>query len=261
MNGIWEQLLFLTPGWGDLFEILIVGALFYWLLLLVQRTRAMQMLLGLFFVAGTYFVSRLLNLTIVQSLMETIVQYGAIAAIVVFQPELRSALAQLGQSRMIRIFTKLEKSQVVDEILEAVEGLAHSGTGAILVIEQEMGLDEYAESGTPVGATVSAELLATIFTPQSPLHDGAVIIAGDMIRVARAILPLTQFPIDDRSLGTPAPGRARSQRRDGCPGDRRERKRRRGYRWSTEGNSSPEWSWLGSGSSSPEPSRSRERSN
>ena len=202
MNGIWEQLLFLTPGWGDLFEILIVGALFYWLLLLVQRTRAMQMLLGLFFVAGTYFVSRLLNLTIVQSLMETIVQYGAIAAIVVFQPELRSALAQLGQSRMIRIFTKLEKSQVVDEILEAVEGLAHSGTGAILVIEQEMGLDEYAESGTPVGATVSAELLATIFTPQSPLHDGAVIIAGDMIRVARAILPLTQFPIDDRSLGT-----------------------------------------------------------
>jgi diadenylate cyclase len=125
-----------------------------------------------------------------------------IAALVVFQPELRSALARLGQSRMLRIFQRMEESQVADEIVEAVSQLSRSKIGAIIAIQQDVGLDEYALTGSPVDARVSSEMLTTIFTPYSPLHDGAVIVAGDVIRTAGAILPLTQYPVSDRTLGT-----------------------------------------------------------
>jgi diadenylate cyclase len=197
-----EQLRLLGPGWGDLVEILIVSALFYRILLLVQRTRAAQMLLGVLLLAGLYSLSLLLNFALIRYLLETLFQYGAIAALVVFQPELRSALARLGQSRMLRIFTRLEESKVVDEIVEAVEHLSRSKIGAIIAVENEVGLDEYGTSGSPIQARVSAEMLNTIFTPYSPLHDGAVLIAGDVITAAGAILPLTQRPIADKTLGT-----------------------------------------------------------
>lgn len=202
MTWIWDQLRILSPGWGDLTEIVLVAALFYWFLLLIQRTRAMQMLLGLLLLAGTYFVARFLDLVLIRYLMETLFQYGAIAALVVFQPELRSALARLGQSRMIRIFTKMEESKVVDELVAAVERLSRSKTGAIIALEQDVGLDEYAQTGSRVEAPVSADMLNTIFTPYSPLHDGAVIVSGDIIECAGAILPLTQYPLSDKTLGT-----------------------------------------------------------
>ena len=99
-------------------EIFIVAALLYRLLLLIQRTRAMQMLLGVFLLAFIYVVSWVMDLTLIRYLMETLFQYGVIAALVVFQPELRSALARLGQSRMLRIFQRMEESQVVEEIVE-----------------------------------------------------------------------------------------------------------------------------------------------
>jgi len=202
VSWVWDQLRILSPGWGDLAEILLVAALFYWLLLLIQRTRAMQMLLGLLLLAGTYFVARFLDLVLIRYLMETLFQYGAIAALVVFQPELRSALARLGQSRMLRVFTKMEESQVVDELVEGVEQLSRSKIGAIIALEQDVGLDEYAQTGSRVEAPVSADMLNTIFTPYSPLHDGAVIVSGDLIECAGAILPLTQYPLKDKTLGT-----------------------------------------------------------
>ena len=102
MSRVWDQLQFLHPGWGDLIEILIVTVLFYRLLLLLQRTRAMQMLLGAFLLVGVYFVARILEFSLIRYLLETIFQYGAIGALVVFQPELRSGLARLGRSRFIR---------------------------------------------------------------------------------------------------------------------------------------------------------------
>lgn len=202
MNSVLEQLLFLRPGPADLVEIALVAILFYRILILVQRTRAMQMLLGVLFLALVYGGARLLDFTLVRYLLETIFQYGAIALLIVFQPELRSALARLGQSRMMRMFTKLEEQEVVDEILEGVEALSRSKIGAIIALEQEVGLDEYASSGKPVHARVSAEMLTTIFTPYSPLHDGAVLVKGDMIITAGAILPLTQFAVEDKTLGT-----------------------------------------------------------
>ena len=202
MSRIWEQLQLLQPGWTDLAEILLVAFLLYRLLLVIQKTRAMQILLGLLLLGFTYGVARLLDLILVRTLLETVFQYGAIAALVVFQPELRSALARLGQSRMIRAFQRLEGSRVTDELVEAAERLSRNKTGAIIVVEQEVGLDEYAQTGSAVDARVSSEMLTTIFTPYSPLHDGAVLISGDVIKTAGAILPLTQSPVADRSLGT-----------------------------------------------------------
>lgn len=202
VSAFWEQFQFLWPGWADLIEIGIVAALVYRLLILLQRTRAMQMILGVGLLAGVYVMARILDFSLIRALLETLFQYGAIAALVVFQPELRAALARLGQSRMFRVFAKIEGSEIVEEITNAVEQLSRKGFGAIVCIENEVGLEEYASTGRPVQAPVSAEMLSTIFTPQSPLHDGAVIIVGDTIRSAGAILPLTQSPLQDRTLGT-----------------------------------------------------------
>lgn len=202
MSRIWEDLLLLRPGWGDLVEILIVAFLLYRLLLVIQRTRARQILLGVVLLAFTYGIARLLNFILIRTLLEAFFQYGAIAALVVFQPELRAALARLGQSRMIRVFQRLEGSRVADEIVEAAERLSRSRIGAIIAVEQDVGLEEYAQTGSDVQARVSAEMLTTIFTPYSPLHDGAVLIRGDQIQAAGAILPLTQSSVPDRSLGT-----------------------------------------------------------
>ena len=202
MSRIWEQLQFLKPGWTDLVEILIVAFLLYRLLLVLHRTRAMQILLGVILLGSGYGLSRLLDLILIRTILEKFFQYGAIAALVVFQPELRAGLARLGRSRMMRVFQRLEGSRVTDEIVEAVQRLSRARIGAIIAVEQDVGLDEYAETGSPVHARVSADMITTIFTPYSPLHDGAILISGDVIRTAGAILPLTQSSVSDRSLGT-----------------------------------------------------------
>jgi diadenylate cyclase len=202
VNQFMERVGFLAPDWKDLLEIAVVTVVFYRILVVLAGTRAIQMLFGLGSLVGIYFLSRILNLLLLQALLEYLFQYGAIAALVVFQPELRSALAHLGQSRLMRLFTRLEQNEVAEEIAQAVDELSRAKTGAIIAIEREVGLGEYVETGTPMQARVSAPLLTTIFTPYSPLHDGAVVIRGDTIVAAGAILPLTQFPVSDRALGT-----------------------------------------------------------
>ena len=198
-----QQIDFLTPNWRDLLEIVVVAAIFYRILLVLAGTRAIQMLAGLLLLVGIYYVSRILSLDLLRSLLEYLFEFGAIAALVVFQPELRSALAHLGQNRLLRrFFTRLEESQVAEEIAQAAEELARSKVGAIIAIEREVGLGEYADTGTELQARVSAPLINTIFAPYSPIHDGAVIVRGDMIIAAGAILPLTQFPVSDKSMGT-----------------------------------------------------------
>lgn len=202
MTEVLERVAFLAPGWKDLVEILVVAWLFYRILLVLAGTRALQMLFGLVLLVGVYFVSRILALRLLVYLLEAFFRFGAIAALVVFQPELRSALAHLGRSRLMRIFNRLEQNEVAEEIADAAVDLSRGKIGAIIAIEREIGLGEYAETGTPLQARVSAPLITTIFTPYSPLHDGAVVIRGDEVVAAGAILPLTQFPITDRSLGT-----------------------------------------------------------
>ena len=197
-----DQFRFLSFGWRDAIEIALVAYVIYRLLLLIHGTRAVQMLIGIVVLVGTYALAWLLKFTMITYLLGLVFTYGAFAALVVFQPELRAALAHLGQARVTRFFRRMETSQVAEEIAGAAERLSRSGIGGIIALEREVGLGDYVQTGTPMQAKVSAELLATIFTPYSPLHDGAVIIRGDMIVGAGCILPLSQASLQDRSLGT-----------------------------------------------------------
>ncbi|HYH79999.1 MAG TPA: diadenylate cyclase CdaA [Longimicrobium sp.] len=202
MGALIDRIAFLAPGWRDVVEVLIVAAVIYRILLVFVGTRAIQMLLGFFSLVGVYVVSRILGLTLIEYLLTTLFQFGVIAALIVFQPELRSALASLGQNRVFRGFSRMQVREVVEEITEAVEDLSRGKVGAIIAIEREIGLGEYLETGTPLQARVSAPLLQNIFTPYSLLHDGAAVVRGDEIIAAGVILPLTQFPVTDRTLGT-----------------------------------------------------------
>jgi diadenylate cyclase len=196
------QLLVPLPHWRDLLEIVLVAIVIYRLLRFLVGTRALQIVFGLLVLAVIYLAAFLLKLSMITYLLGVVFTYGAFAALVVFQPELRQALARLGQSRVFRLFGATGAPAVAEEITEAVERLSRSATGAIIAIERDIRLDEYLESGTRMRATVSADLLATIFSPYSPLHDGAVVVRGDQIVGAGCILPLTQFPVRDRTLGT-----------------------------------------------------------
>ena len=202
MNDLLQRVGFLAPDWKDAIDIVIVAAIIYRILRMMWGTRAIQMLLGFFSLAAIFVVASVLDLRLIEYLLRTVFQYGIIAALVVFQPELRSALTQLGQNRLFRVFTRLERNEVAEEIAEAAEELSRNRTGAIIAIEREVGLGEYAETGTSLQARVSSPLLQNIFTPYSILHDGAAIIRGDEIIAAGAILPLTQAAVADRSLGT-----------------------------------------------------------
>lgn len=194
---------FLTPRlWPDVVEIVLVAVVIYHFLLFLVGTRAIQILVGLVMLSVAYFVARLANMTMISYLLGLGFTYGAFAAIVVFQPELRNALARLGQTRLMRAFSKGNRQSVAEEIAEAMDRLSRAGTGSIIAVEGDIGLEEFITTGVPIEAKVSADLLTTIFTPYSPLHDGAVLIRGDHIIGAGCVLPLTQFKVTDKSLGT-----------------------------------------------------------
>jgi diadenylate cyclase len=197
-----EQLRLLHPGWRDVVEILVVAYVLYRVLRMFRGTRTLQIVTGMGILLAVYAASWLLQLEMISYLLGFVFQYGAIALLVVFAPELRAALAHLGQARFAQVFQEMEPREVAEEIHEAVERLSRSGMGAIVVLERDVPLDGYAESGSRIEAKVSADLLLTIFTPYSPLHDGAAIIRGDTIIAASCILPLSQKPLVDRALGT-----------------------------------------------------------
>ena len=190
------------PSWRDLLEIVIVAIVIYRLLRFLAGTRAVQILLGVLVLALFYVGAFLLDLSMITYLLGVAFTYGAFAAIVVFQPELRHALARLGQSRLFGSFEPRGGGSTADAVAESLERLSRSGTGAIVALEREVSLDEYVASGTPMDAEISADLLTTIFSPYAPLHDGAVVVRGRRIIGAGAILPLTQYDVPDRSLGT-----------------------------------------------------------
>ncbi len=176
-----EQLRFLVPDWYDVIEILIVALVIYRLLLFLAGTRALQILVGLLILGVVYFAAVVLRFHVITTLLGVVFTYGAFAA---------------GRSRALRLLGNTNKRAVADEIAEAAARLSRNGTGAIIAVEGETALTDYLESGTEMRAGVS------IFTPYSPLHDGAVIIRGDVIVAAGVVLPLTQFPVSDKSLGT-----------------------------------------------------------
>ena len=188
--------------WRDGLEIGVVALVFYRILLLIHGTRALQILSGVVVLVAAYALASLLQLVTITYLLGLVFTYGMFALLIIFQPELRAALAHIGQTPVTRLFRRVEQGAVEDEIADAVDRLARSGVGAIIAIERDVPLADFIDSGSALQATVSADLLTTIFTPYSPLHDGAVIIRGDTIVGAGCILPLSQGAVGHRSLGT-----------------------------------------------------------
>jgi diadenylate cyclase len=202
VNSVVDQFRLLRPGWRDVLEIAIASYAIYRLLLVLHRRRAMQILIGIVVLIVTYAVAKILQLTMITYLMSQVFTYAALALVVVFAPELRAVLAQIGRSPLAQVFGRVDPTAVAHEVSDAVERLSRNGIGAIIAIEREVSLQEYLQTGSQMQAKVSADLIATIFTPYSPLHDGAIVIRGDTIVGAGCILPLSQSPITDRSLGT-----------------------------------------------------------
>ncbi len=186
--------------WQDVLDILIVAYLFYRILLLIRGTRAVQMAAGLAVLVVIYFIAGQFQLLTLHWLLGTFLSSIFLVVIIVFQDDIRRALIQMGQTPFIKART--EYSQVIEEIVKAVSLMAEKKTGALIVIERNIGLGEFVESGTPLEAKVSRDLLISIFQKSSPLHDGAVIIRGGRIAVAGAILPLSTNPHISRRLGT-----------------------------------------------------------
>jgi len=175
----------------DLFDVAVVSYFFYRMLLLMKGTRSAQIVAGLLLVGMMAFLALWFQLQGVTWLFTNLATVGFIVLVVVFQPELRRALAQIGQSRFFKSMLRIQDSTVLDEIIRGVERLTELGWGGLIVIERHVGLRNIAETGKTVDSKVSAELLVTIFTPHSPLHDGALIIRGDNINAAACTLPLT----------------------------------------------------------------------
>jgi diadenylate cyclase len=187
----------------DVVDILIVSILIYEALKLIQGTRAMQMAIGSLVVLVLFYLSQLFPLQTVSWLIRNVLAYAMFAVIVLFQSDIRRALSHLGRARLFRYFGRTERaSETIEEVATAAGLLAKDNVGAIIVIEREIGLRNYVESGIPIEAAVSYDLLTTIFQPTTPLHDGAVIIAEDRIAAAACFLPLTVNPRVSRELGT-----------------------------------------------------------
>jgi uncharacterized protein (TIGR00159 family) len=192
-----------SVSWWDLLDIALVSFLMYELLLLIRGTRAVQMALGGGFLIGLFFVSRWFQLETVNWVIRNLATYVVFAIIVLFQSDIRRALAHFGRAPFFRYFERASSAdETIEELVVAVTSLAARRIGAIIVIERQIGLRNYIEGGIPLDAMVTYDLMASIFQPGSPLHDGAAIVQGDRIAAAACFLPLSVNPRVSRDLGT-----------------------------------------------------------
>jgi diadenylate cyclase len=189
-------------GWRDALDVLIVAFLIYQLLLLIRGTHAVQMALGALVLVLVYWVSSLLDLETVNWILRTFLPYVVFGIIVVFQAEIRKALAHLGKTPLLGAFQSEKTEGVIDEVVLAATTLASNKTGAIVVLEREIGLRSYIETGIALDAIVTYDLLISIFNPGTPLHDGAVVIQGNRVAAGACFLPLTTNPQLSRALGS-----------------------------------------------------------
>lgn len=193
-------------GVVDVFDILIVAIIIYELLLLTRHTRGSALLKGLFLLFVIAILSNLLGLVSVNWLLTAILQNGAIVLVILFQPELRKALERMGRSKVINKGKKRdpddEQEVIISEIIQTINDLSRRRVGALIVFEQKTGLQDIIETGTKLDADISAPLLENIFEPNTPLHDGAVVIRDNQIMAAACILPLAEASGVSRELGT-----------------------------------------------------------
>jgi diadenylate cyclase len=187
---------------GAVLDILLVSFLIYQFLLLVRGTRAVPMLTGVGALVIAFYIARLSNLRTLDWLVGTILPYSIFALIVIFQTEIRQALARLGRNLTLTRGSQAGATDAYDDIVMAASTFAQDQTGALIVVEREIGLRTYIESGVSLDAHLSYDLLATLFRPSAPLHDGAVILQKDRIAAAACFLPLSMNPLLSTQLGT-----------------------------------------------------------
>ena len=189
-------------------DIGIVSYVIYKLIILVKETRAWQLIKGILFILAATELSKLLGLKTINFILQNTLSVLAIGAIVLFQPELRRGLEQIGRSRFKDIFnldetnTRIQTTALIEEIVKACTELSKTYTGALMVIEKDTKVGEIINTGIQLDSSVSAELIMNIFTPNTPLHDGAVIIRDNRIKAAACFLPLTDNPNLSKELGT-----------------------------------------------------------
>ncbi len=188
--------------WQDILDILIVAFIIYRLLLIIKGTRAVQMLLGLGILLAVLIISDILKLHTLYWIIQSFWAQVVLALIILFQPEIRKALAHMGETPFFQPLASASELKSFDEIVRAAVSLATRKIGALIVIEREDSLDDFIEIGTPLDAKVTKEILLSIFHPTSPIHDGAVIIREERIVAAGCFLPITLRSDLDRSLGT-----------------------------------------------------------
>lgn len=198
--------LFINIRIRDVLDIFIVAVVFYKIFMLIRETRAEQLLKGIILLFVAAKISDILELYTLFWILEKTMTVGVIAVLIVFQPELRRGLEYIGRTKVFSkslIEVEGEKTkEIVGKIVEASASLARQDIGALIIIERETGLNEVAETGTKINGEVSSELLINIFIPNTPLHDGAVLIKKDIIKAASCFLPLTENTNLSKELGT-----------------------------------------------------------
>ncbi len=194
----------------DIIDIIIVAMLIYQLLKMIKETRALQLIKGIALLFVLLQVSAWMNLTAINYILKNIMQVGLFSVVVIFQPELRSLLERMGRSKVGKLMDFSSQQQlgtneidrVIDELVSATVNLSSTKTGALIVLERETKLGDIVKSGTVLNAEVTASLLENIFFPNTPLHDGAVIVRHDRVYTAGCLLPLTLNTNLSRELGT-----------------------------------------------------------
>lgn len=199
---VFERLSRLTITWRDAADILIVALIIYYILTLIRGTRAMQVTIGLMLLGSMTFVARAMDLPALEVISRQILFYLPFAVIVLFQQEIRRALARMGGNPFAHLFRRRGSPIPYAAILDACEVLASKRIGALIAIEGRQTLRMYEDGAKTVDALLTAELLISIFTPGGPLHDGAVIVRGNRVAAANAFLPLTPSPDPRLAHGT-----------------------------------------------------------
>lgn len=189
---------------SDIVDILIVATAVYYLIKHFRNTRAAQLLKGIAIILFITFLAEWMNLNMISFILESTMQVGLIALIIIFQPELRRGLEHMGRSKFGRWFVqnKEEQTDIAQEVCKAAKNLSHTRTGALIVFERQTVLDDLLTGGTAIGAEVTSELLENIFVPNTPLHDGAVLIRANKIHQASCVLPLSSNKDLSNELGT-----------------------------------------------------------
>ena len=202
---MWQQVLEML-NIISLLDILIVALVIYKLMMIIKGTRAVQLIKGLFVLLMVSLASEFFGLKVVGWILDQLSTVLVVALPIVFQPELRRALERLGRgkffARPMSMLNEEALTKVVDQIIRSVKLLSKENIGALIMLEREIGVNDFIETGTKIDGMVSAEFLINIFIPKSPLHDGAVIIRGDRIAAAGCFLPLSENPNLSKELGT-----------------------------------------------------------